>query len=287
MQLAIASGKGGTGKTTVAANLALLMSRDLPVTLADCDVEEPNVRCFLAPPIRSRSDVTVAFPVVDMDTCDSCGLCAEACQFNAINILGGQSLLSPELCHGCGACALVCPLEAITESRRAVGSIRIGEISGLQVVEGRLNVGEAMAPPVIEAVKAALGTGLAILDCSPGTSCSMVAAVRGVDLCLLVSEPTPFGLSDLTLALDVARQLQVPTGLIINRYGMADAQRLEQLASEHSLPVVARLPFDLSMAKESARGLLAVSVSESWSARFSLLARQVRDTRDWLVGAPK
>ncbi len=218
MRIAFASGKGGTGKTTLATNLtAWLADQGETVCYADCDVEEPNGHIFLKPEIEDTIDVTVPIPVIDAEACDACGECVTHCQFNAIALLGKTVAVFPTLCHSCGVCSAICPQQAITESSRSLGTITIGRGRGAGVYTGRLTVGEALAPPVSRALKSLLpDDGTIIIDAPPGTSCPVIEAVTGCDYLVLVTEPTPCGLHDLCLALEMAGKLHLPCGVVIN-----------------------------------------------------------------------
>jgi MinD superfamily P-loop ATPase len=249
--ISVASGKGGTGKTTVAVGLALVAGS---CQLLDCDVEEPNAHLFLRPEIAQTEAVMIPIPEIDLERCNRCGRCAEACQFHAIAVLGKQVLVFPELCHGCGACALACPEGAIREVPRQVGVVESGSAGKIEFVHGCLNVGEPMATPVIRAVKAHLDhTRLAIVDTAPGTACPMVEAVKGSGFCLLVTEPTPFGLSDLRLAVEVIGILALPCGVVINRSGDGD-KATEEFCRSKNIPLLGRIPFDRRIAEAYAHG---------------------------------
>jgi MinD superfamily P-loop ATPase len=252
LNIAVASGKGGTGKTTVAVGLAIITSR---CQLLDCDVEEPNAHLFLHPKIQQSEAVTIPVPEVDRERCNLCGRCAEACQFHAIAVMGKQVLVFPELCHGCGACALACSQEAIREVPRQVGVVESGKAGKIGFVHGCLNVGEPMATPVIRAVKAHVDSKrLTIIDAAPGTACPVVEAAKGSDFCLLVTEPTPFGLSDLRLAVEVMEKLGVPCGVVINRSGEGD-EATEAFCATKQLPLLGRIPFDRRVAEAYAHGI--------------------------------
>ncbi len=281
MRIAIASGKGGTGKTTVATSLAVtLSSAGIPVRVLDCDVEEPNAHLFLRPEFSGVRDVTVPVPFVDEAACSGCGVCGDVCAFSAIVPVGGSVLLFPELCHGCGACTLLCPEHAITEVQRAVGVLESG-VAGVGAkigfAHGRLNVGEAKAPPVIEAVVAlaAVPTGeVTIIDAPPGTSCPVIAAVRGADLVLLVAEPTPFGVHDLRLAVEMVKALEQRAALVINRSDGHD-EEVEEVAREHGLEILARIPDDRRIAEAYARGELPIAVVPGLFRIYSDLWRRI------------
>jgi MinD superfamily P-loop ATPase len=251
MVISVASGKGGTGKTTIATGLAIVAGR---AQFLDCDVEEPNAHLFLHPRLAECRPVTILVPEIDAERCTRCGRCREACQFHALAVLGDQTLVFPELCHGCGACALACLEGAISEVPRPVGVVESGVSSKIAFVHGRLNVGEPMATPVIRAVKESQANrSLVIVDAAPGTACPVVEAVKGSDFCLLVTEPTPFGLSDLRLAVEVMEKLALPCGVVINRSGEGD-DAVEAFCASKGLPLLGRLSFDRRVAEAYARG---------------------------------
>jgi len=270
MRVAVASGKGGAGKTTVAVGLALTAPG--PVRLLDCDVEEPNAHLFTAPSLSGSRRVTVPVPEVDRGRCDGCGDCSAACAFNALACMGGPPLVFPELCHGCGACALVCPQAAITEAQREIGTVEWGTLpGGAGFAHGRLDLGEASAPPVIDAVRRLARDGeTTILDCPPGTACPFVASVRGVDVVLLVTEPTPFGLSDLQMAVEAVRALGLPFGVLVNRDGVGD-DRVDRYCHREGIPILARIPDDRRIAAASARGIPPVAEVDSLRPVFEHL----------------
>jgi len=273
--IAIASGKGGTGKTTVATNLAYAASlADRSVAYLDCDVEEPNGAIFLKPSVEEDNPVTAAVPSLDLDKCIACGKCGEICRYSAVVSINKTVLTFPELCHGCGGCWLVCPSGAITEGRREIGRLQSGDAWGIQFVQGLLNVGQAQSPPLIRAVKkAAPPADLTIVDCPPGTSCPMIEAVRGADYVLLVTEPTPFGLHDLKLAVETVRKLGMPFGVIINRCDSGDDET-RQFCQQSRIPVLAEIPDVRAVAEAYSRGMLAAEASEHYRQGFErLLAR--------------
>ncbi|MFH0965681.1 MAG: ATP-binding protein [Planctomycetota bacterium] len=273
MIVAVASGKGGTGKTTVAVSLAL--SVDGPVRLLDCDVEEPNCHLFLAPDIVRRETVGVPVPVVDETKCDACGLCAEVCEYNAIAALKTRPLVFPELCHGCGGCTLVCPKGAITEGSRMIGVVESGRAGRVAFVHGRLRVGEAMAPHLIRAVKKHAGDDMInIVDAPPGTSCPVIAAVRGSDHVILVTEPTPFGLHDLTLAVETVREMGLSFGVLINRADIGD-DRVRRYCAAEGVPVLAEIPDDRRIAEAYSRGETAIEAVPEMRGLFRALLSAV------------
>jgi len=274
MVISVASGKGGTGKTTVAVGLAIVTGR---AQLLDCDVEEPNAHLFLQPRLTERTPVTILVPEVDAERCTRCGRCSEVCQFHAIAVMAKQVLVFPELCHGCGACTLACLEEAIREAPREVGVVESGKSSRISFVHGRLNVGEPMATPVIRAVKAHLdGKRLTIIDAAPGTACPVVEAVKGSDFCLLVTEPTPFGLSDLRLAVEVMEKMAVPCGVLINRSGEGD-EATESFCASKGLPLLGRIPFDRRIAEAYAHGQHPIYALPELGRRFEEILERTLD----------
>jgi MinD superfamily P-loop ATPase len=275
VRVAIASGKGGTGKTTVATNLARVAAElGQRVTYLDCDVEEPNGQIFLQPEVKWRRPVTLPVPRVDPELCDLCGECGEICEFSAIVPIGSKVLVFPQLCHSCGGCRLVCPPHAITEVPREVATLMGGEVDGVEYLQGLLNIGEAMSPPVIRALKAvAPQAGLVIVDAPPGTSCPVVEAVNGCDKVLLVTEPTPFGLHDLELALDTIGRLGIPCAVVVNRAGH-NMVATQELCRSRGVEIAAELPDSRSIAEAYSRGEMAVEVDPVFRDRFlSLLHR--------------
>lgn len=273
MILAVASGKGGTGKTTVAASLALCSPT--PVRLLDCDVEEPNCHIFLRPRLNAPEAVHLLVPSADEAKCNGCGECARACQFHAILPLKNSVMVFPELCHGCGGCAKVCPTGAIREVEREIGTVETGFAGDVAFVQGTLAIGQPAAPPVIRAVKRhAVDDRLNIIDCSPGTSCPVVTAVRGSDFVLLVTEPTPFGLHDLRLAVETIRQLAIPFGVVINRVGVGD-DRVRRFCAAERIDVLLEIPDDRRIAEAYSRGQAASAARSELRSAFVGLLRAV------------
>jgi MinD superfamily P-loop ATPase len=273
MILAIASGKGGTGKTTVSVNLARVFGPD--VRLLDCDVEEPNDHLFLKGIPRGEETVTIPVPQVDESLCDGCGECGRFCEYHAIVSFGATALVFPEMCHGCGGCAKVCPKKAIREKRQRIGVVETMESGNVTLIQGRLDVGVAMSPPLIRAVKARLPKGVpAILDAPPGTSCPVIATLRGADFVLLVTEPTPFGLHDLKLAVDMVRELRIPFGVVVNRVGIGD-DRVHVFCGNEGIPIVLEIPDDRRIAETYSRGELIVEALPEYVALFERLREAV------------
>ncbi len=273
--IAIASGKGGTGKTTVAVSLAaLLAEQGRPVQYLDCDVEEPNGHIFLRPSIEQSEAVGIPVPVIDKTKCTACGKCGEACEYNAIAVMK-TALVFPELCHGCGGCLRVCPSGAIHEEPRIMGVVERGRAGKIGFVQGRLNVGEPMSPPLIRAVKRARDKeAVALLDAPPGTSCPVVATVRDADFVVLVTEPTPFGLNDLRLAVDLMRQLARPFGVVINRAGVGD-DAVGVYCREEGILLLAEIPDDRKMAEAYSRGALLAEFSPVFRRALEQLATKL------------
>ena len=275
MIISIASGKGGTGKTTVATNLALSLESD--VQILDCDVEEPNCHLFIQPVIEEVKTITTPVPEVDEKKCTLCGKCAEICQFKAIIVIGETVLPFHELCHSCGGCVEVCPEKAITETGRELGVIERGHKNGLEFIHGRLRVGEAMSPPLIRKVREYTRPGtLTIIDAPPGTSCPVIASMKGADFVLLVTEPTPFGLYDLKLAVEAVKILGIPCGLVINRADMGD-DRVKTYAEEEDIPVLMEIPFDRGIAEVYSRGEMVVEVMPEWKQKFTRLYYRIEE----------
>ncbi|MEI6608689.1 MAG: ATP-binding protein [Deltaproteobacteria bacterium] len=275
MIIAIASGKGGTGKTTVSVNLARTLGRH--VQLLDCDVEEPNAHLFLNGKKVKEEIVTIPVPQVDEALCNGCCECSKFCAYNAIVTLGTVPLIFPEMCHGCGGCTLVCPTKAITEVDRRIGVIEAMVSENITLIGGRLNVGVAMAPPLIREVKKRLQNNLpAILDAPPGTSCPVIAAIRYTDMVLLVTEPTPFGLNDLTLAVDMVRELKIPFGVIVNRMGSGD-DRVHVFCQKENIPILLTIPDDRRIAESYSRGMLMIDALPEYRNLFQSLIIKITE----------
>lgn len=275
MIISVASGKGGTGKTTVSANLALSLGSG--VQFLDCDVEEPNAQFFIHPVIDEAETVTTPVPEVDEARCNLCGKCGDICQFRAIVVIGDTVLPFHQLCHSCGGCVEVCPEKAIAETGRELGVIERGRRDGLEFVHGRLRVGEAMSPPLIRKVRSfSRPDRLTIIDAPPGTSCPVVAAAKGADFVLLVTEPTPFGLHDLTLAVEAMKVLSLPCGLVVNRSDIGDG-KVKAYAEKEGVPILMEIPFDRRIAEAYSRGEALVEVMPEWKEKFLGLFRRIEE----------
>ena len=270
----MASGKGGTGKTLIATSLALSLESDLQ--FLDCDVEEPNAHIFLKPVIERQEIVAIPIPRVNEDKCTFCGKCAEVCAFNAIAVLPKKVLVFPELCHGCGACSYLCPEDAVSEVGKEVGIVEMGRANGIEFIHGKLNIGEMMAPPIIRRVKEYIDPQkTAIIDVPPGTSCPVVEAVRGSDFCLLVTEPTPFGLNDLILAVEVVKELGIPCGVVINRDSKGD-NSVEKYCQAEGVPLLLHIPLDNEIARLYSRGIPLVEGMPQWREHFIALFHDIQ-----------
>ena len=274
MKIVVASGKGGTGKTLVAINLALSVNAD---QVLDCDVEEPNDYIFIKPSDTVTEPVNLLVPEIDESRCDYCRKCAEFCQFNALFVVGETAMVFPELCHSCGGCKLVCPTEAITEKPRSIGEIFIGDVNGMELVYGKLNIGEALAVPIISAVKDKAKTqGLVILDSPPGTSCPVVESVMGADFCVMVTEPTPFGLHDMEIATEVIMQLGIPLGVVVNFAGIGD-RGVYDYCEKMNLPILMEIPYNRKIAELYSRGIPFVEKMPEWRAKFQELHEKIKE----------
>jgi len=283
MIITIASGKGGTGKTTVAVALAQALADavppETPLVFLDCDVEEPNAHLFLRPEINHQEEVGVLIPEVDFDKCTYCGRCAEVCAYHAIAVVGQRVLVFPELCHGCGSCTLNCPEGAIHEVLSPTGVVEEGRAGTIRFGHGIMNVGEAMAVPIIRELKKRLAQavgGIAVLDASPGTACPVVESLRGADFGLMVTEPTPFGLHDLRLAVEVARdELGIPVGVVINRDGVGDSG-VDEYCQAQEIPILMRIPLDRRVAEAYSEGRSLLEALPDYRQKFRELYHRIQ-----------
>lgn len=280
MKIAVASGKGGTGKSTVATNLAYLYSKlGKNVCLLDCDVEEPNSHIFLKPEFNNSKKVFLPIPEVNDSICIGCGKCSDFCEFNALACVDGKVMTFSELCHGCGGCKLICPVNAISEAQREVGIIETGHSSNLKnigdnFIHGKLRIGEAMSPPLIKEVKkCANNYEIQVLDCPPGTSCPVISAIDGTDYILLVTEPTPFGLWDLKLAVEMVKEIGIPFGIVINK-SCSNDNLIENYAQSENIDIIAKIPDDRKIAEAYSRGELMLKALPVYEENF----KQVLET---------
>ena len=276
VKIGIASGKGGTGKTTVATNVAYVASRNgHSVAYLDCDVEEPNGHIFLKPEITHGRPVGKLIPHVDKAKCALCGKCGEICQYSAIVQIAEEVLVYPELCHACGGCSLVCPSGAIAEVTAEMGKLESGLAGRIEFVHGVLDVGQVMSPPVIKAVKAAAtAADVAIIDAPPGTSCPVIESVRGCDFVLLVTEPTPFGLNDLKLAVEMVRELKLPFGVLINRADLGDRET-HLYCQRNGIDILAEIPDDRRIAEAYSRGEMICEALPGYSRTFERILHEI------------
>jgi len=276
MIISIASGKGGTGKTTVAVNLATAIGSD--VQLLDCDVEEPNSHLFINPVFEKTITVTTPVPEVDEKKCNLCGKCNEICQFKAIIVIADITVMTfPELCHSCEGCEKVCPENAIQETSRELGIIQKGYRNGIEFVHGKLRVGEAMSPPLIVKVRSfAKPDKFTIIDAPPGTSCPVIASMKDTDFILLVTEPTPFGLHDLKLAVGAVKMLKIPCGLVINRSDVGD-NKVKDFAKKEGIPVLLEIPFDRNIAEAYSTGDMIVEKLPGFKEKFLTLYDNIKN----------
>ena len=281
MKIVVASGKGGTGKTTIATAIAHFLVDTHKVErliFVDVDVEAPNAHLFLKPIINQQQDVNILVPEVDETLCSQCGRCVEVCQFHALALVGKRVLVFPQLCHGCGSCTLQCPEKAISEQAHPIGMLETGQTeSGMVFAHGVLTISEPMAAPIIRQLKRwerSAESDMTIIDSPPGASCSVVEAIRGVDFALLVTEPTPFGLHDLGQVVGVARTLEVPVGVIINRDGIGNAD-VEDYCRREGIPVLMRVPYDPKIAVGIAAGELLQDILPAMTQELEVLISKI------------
>ena len=277
MKIAVASGKGGTGKTTVSVNLALSIDN---VQYLDCDVEEPNAAIFLKPEISEQIAVEIPTPVIDEEKCDYCRKCAKLCAFNALVVLGDCTLVFPEMCHGCGGCMYICPQKAITEQNRKIGIVERGRAGDIDFIQGLLNVGEPMAPPIIKKERSLIDDSkTVILDSPPGTSCPVIETIRDTDFCVLVTEPTPFGLNDLVLAVETVREIKVPFGVIINQDGIGDDE-VDKYCNKEGIPILMKIPWDRRIAEAYSKGEPAVRAFPEMKKDFQDVFEKIKNIKE-------
>mgnify|MGYP001171513941 FL=1 len=280
MQIAVASGKGGTGKTTVATSFALSMTALSKVRFIDCDVEAPNGHLFLHPHFTEKTQAVIQIPHILSDKCVSCGRCVEVCQFHALALVGNNILVFPQLCHGCGSCTWNCPEKAIVEIPNPIGVLEKGMTEeSIEFFRGQLTISEPMPTPVIRQLKKLLqpsSNTIEIFDAPPGASCSVVETLRGMDFILLVTEPTPFGLHDLKQIIAIIREMEIPAGVIINRAGIGDHE-IESFCSTENLPIFLRIPFDRQIAEGISAGKTLVEILPNYSTLFQQLIKQIQE----------
>jgi MinD superfamily P-loop ATPase len=272
--VAVASGKGGTGKTSLAVNLAISIGN---AQLLDCDVEEPNAHLLLSPKVIRQKPVYRFVPSLDEELCDYCGRCAAFCQYNAILVVPGKILIFPELCHGCGGCVLVCPRKAISEKKSRIGVVKEGFANDLKIVFGELEVGEPMAVPLIREVKKYLDRNRdVILDAPPGASCPVIETVKGSDFCILVTEPTPFGLHDLRIIVEILEDMDIPHGVVINRVGIGDKREIYEYCEKKGIPVLLEIPYQRRIAELYSRGIPFSLEIPEWAGKFRKLFEDIK-----------
>jgi len=265
MIISIASGKGGTGKTTVSTNIALSLKN---VQFLDCDVEEPNANIFLKTKLKEHENVDVIIPKIDKNKCNYCGKCSEFCAYNALAVVPTDVLVFPELCHSCGGCKIVCPKDAISWKKRNIGKVEHGQSKNIDFYHGLLNVGEIQAIPVIKSLKKKVEKNKnVILDVPPGTSCPVIESINSSDYCILVTEPTPFGLHDLKLAVEVVRHMNIPFGVIINRDGIGD-KKVEFYCKDENIPILLKIPESREIANLYSKGIALVEKDPRWCDKF-------------------
>jgi MinD superfamily P-loop ATPase len=279
MIVSIASGKGGTGKTTIATSLALSIPNS---KILDCDVEEPNAHIFIKPKIKEKAFVFILVPEIDKTKCNFCGRCKDVCVYNALAVLKSDVLVFTELCHGCGSCSYFCPQKAISEVDKEIGFIETGNSSiafntDLEFIHGKLNIGQAMSPPLIRAVKKHINSAkINIIDAPPGTSCPVIESIKGSDFCILVTEPTPFGLNDLTLAVEMLRKINIPFGVIVNRSDLGD-KKTDEYCVRENIPILMRIPFSQKIAKAYSTGKTIVEANLEYKQKFQELFEQIKN----------
>jgi MinD superfamily P-loop ATPase len=292
MIISVASGKGGTGKTTIAVNLALALakSQGKNVKFLDCDVEEPNAHLFLKPIITSSESVEIPVPKIDDKKCNFCGTCAEVCVFNAIAVTKNKVLVFPGLCHGCGACSLFCPEKAISEKGNEIGILEEGTAGPIHFTHGRLNIGEPMAPPIIKKIRNKSKEDyrsnqdnditnhcITMIDAPPGTSCPVIESIKGSDYTILVTEPTPFGLHDLILAVEVLKKLNIPHGVVLNKCDIGD-HKVEEYCMKNGIPLLLSIPLDREIAVAYSQGIPIVKINSSYEQKFIQLFQKIVQT---------
>lgn len=272
MVISVASGKGGTGKTTISVSLSLSLNRG---TFIDCDTEEPNSHIFLHPIIEKKEAFSIPVPEIDFNKCDYCGVCSDVCEYNAIFVSKNNVMAINDLCHGCGACTMFCPQKAISETGYPIGDIEIGNTGEIKFIMGKLRLGKAMPTPIVRYLKKNfIDSNLTIIDAPPGTSCPVIESVQGSDFVILATEPTPFGLADLKLAVGVIRALKLPFGVVINRDGIGNNEVEKYLRDEH-IPLLMKIPFDRKIADGYAKGIPIIEIIPELKTKFLNMYREI------------
>ena len=293
MIISVASGKGGTGKTTIAVNLALALAKEKGknVRFLDCDVEEPNAHLFLKPVITNSELVKIPVPKIDDEKCNYCGKCAEVCVFNAIAVTKNKVLVFPGLCHGCGACTLFCPEKAISEEGNEIGILEEGKAGSISFIHGLLNIGEPMAPPIIREIKKRINKDggikeknnditnhhITLIDAPPGTSCPVIESIKDSDYTILVTEPTPFGLHDLILAVEVLQKLKISHGVVLNKCDIGD-HKVEEYCKKNNIPLLLSIPLDKEIAVAYSKGIPIVKINSFYEQKFIQLFHKIAQT---------
>ncbi|WP_018248710.1 ATP-binding protein [Orenia marismortui] len=275
MKLTVLSGKGGTGKTTVSTNLALSLDN---VQFFDADVEEPNSYIFIKPDFgRDYQQVLRKVPIVEQNRCTACRKCVDFCEYNALVLLSEEVLVIEEMCHSCGGCKYICPEDAISEKDKEAGKIKVDKsVNGMEFWQGELNIGEASAVPVIEALNQNISQNkTVIMDAPPGTTCPTIAAITDADYCILVTEPTPFGLHDLKMAVEVVKELAKPYGIIINRSEEEADKLIEEYAIDENSDILLKIPFKREIAELYSEGISFVEEMPEWKEKFKEVFAQI------------
>ncbi len=278
MKISVASGKGGVGKTTVAVALAdvLVSSKNVNVLFLDCDVEEPNSYFFIKPQITQKIPIYTQIPQVDKNKCNFCAKCSKICAYNAIAVVKTEVLIFDNLCHGCGACSFFCPQKAIKEVNKEIGFIEIGEKENLKFIHGKLKIGQAIPTPLIKAVKSYInGFDFTIIDAPPGANCSVVESVKNTDFCIVVTEPTPFGLSDMIQLTQLLKRLGIKFGVIINKENLGD-ERVEKFCKENDIPILLKIPFLREVSFQSAKGQILTKILPEYKREFDKVIERIK-----------